>query len=46
MDKGATLDSPFGEFMDLLACDAIFKGQAKEKRPKKKMQFDEFIALK
>lgn len=49
MDKHATLSSPYGEFMDLLACDAISKGQAKEKknkRSKKPMEFQEFLALK
>ena len=46
MDKRETLLSPYGEFMDLIACDAIYKGQAKQKRPKKKLKFEDFIALK
>ena len=46
MDRQATMNTPYGEFMDLLACDAISKGQAKQKKPKKKMTFDEFIALR
>ena len=46
MDRTETLITPDGEFMDLLACDSIVKGTAKLKRPKKKMKFEEFIALK
>jgi hypothetical protein len=46
MARGDVLNTSYGEFMDLLACDAISKGQAKLKRPKKKMTIDELIALK
>lgn len=46
MDRGETLLTPYGEFFDLLACDDISKGRAKPKRKKKKLSFDEFIALK
>lgn len=46
MDRKATLETPYGEFMDLLSCDSISKGQARQKKPKKKMTFEEFVALK
>lgn len=46
MDRRATLDSIYGEFMDLLACDAISKGYEKQKKPPKKMTMDEFLALR
>lgn len=46
MARSDTLNTVYGEFLDLLACDAIAQGQAKQKKPKKKMSFDEFIALR
>lgn len=46
MDRTETLSTPYGEFFDLLDCDAISKGQAKPKRKKKKLSFDEFINLR
>lgn len=46
MSRQATMSTPYGEFMDLLACDAIHHGTAKEKHKPKKMDFDEFMALK
>lgn len=46
MTRNETLNTVYGEFMDLLACDAISKGQAKPKRPKKKMTLDELVALR
>ena len=46
MSRQATLSTPYGEFMDLLACDAIHHGTAKEKHKPKKMDFDEFMALR
>lgn len=46
MSKQAVLSSPYGEFMDILACDAIYNGSAKQKHKKKKMEFDDFMALR
>ena len=48
MSREATLSTVYGEFHDLLACDYISKGQATQKKAKKKkkMSFDEFIALR
>ena len=46
MTRGDTLSTVYGEFLDLLACDAITQGQAKQKKPKRKMTFDEFISLR
>ena len=46
MDKQAVMSLTFGEFMDLIACDSISKGNAVQKRKPKKMDFDEFMALR
>lgn len=48
MARSDTLNTVYGEFLDLLACDAISQGQATQKKAKKKkkMSFDEFIALR
>lgn len=46
MDKQAVMSLTFGEFLDLLACDSISKGNAQQKRKPKPMDFDEFMALR
>jgi hypothetical protein len=46
MSRQDTLSTLYGEFMDLLSCDAISHGTAKEKHKPKKMDFDEFMALR
>ena len=46
MDKQAIMSLTFGEFMDLLACDSISKGNAKQKKKPKKMDFFDFMELK
>jgi len=46
MTQQETLSTTYGVFMDLLACDAVSKGQAKLKRRKKKISFDEFLAMR
>lgn len=45
MDRQSILLTPYGEFMDMIDCDAISRGKAKQKI-KKKMTFDEFISLR
>ena len=45
MERQEILATPYGEFMDLIACDSISKGKEKQKK-KKKMTFDEFISLR
>lgn len=46
MSRQEVLSMTYGEFMDILSCDAISTGSAKEKRKLKKMDFDEFMALR
>jgi len=46
MTQQETLSTTYGVFMDLLACDAVSKGQAKLKKGKKKISFDEFLAMR
>lgn len=41
MSRDETLNTGYGEFMDLMACDAITKGTAKYKRPRERMSLDE-----
>jgi hypothetical protein len=43
MDGGAVRTMRFGEFQDLLACDAIYNGTAVEK--KKKLNQEEMLEL-
>lgn len=45
MGRQEILETPYGEFMDLIACDSISRGKGKQKK-KKKMTFDEFISLR
>lgn len=46
MDRQATLRTIYGEFMDLLACQSIYDGTAKEKKKKKIWSLDQFLALR
>ena len=46
MSREETLNTGYGEFMDLMACDAISKGQAKYRRPKKRMTFEELLKVR
>jgi len=46
MSREATLATLVGEFWDLMECDAIAHGNAKQKRKMKKMDFNDFMALK
>lgn len=45
MGREETLDTAYGEYMDLLACLSISHG-AKEKKKKKTMPFMKFLALR
>jgi hypothetical protein len=45
MSRQETLNSRYGEFMDLLACLSILHG-AKPKKKKKIWTFDEFLNLR
>lgn len=46
MTREETLSTGYGEFMDLMACDAISKGNAKYRRPKKRMTFEELLKVR
>lgn len=46
IDQQAVMAMPYGVFMDLMACDAISKGTAKEKTKARPMDFDDFLALR
>lgn len=45
MDKDDVLNTTFGEFMDLLTCDAISSGYATEVAKKKKLTQEEMLML-
>lgn len=45
MDNDDVLNTTFGEFMDLLTCDAISSGFANEVAKKKKLTQEEMLAL-
>lgn len=45
MTRQAVLSTPYGEFMDMIACLAIDQGGAKQKKKKKHYTFDEALAL-
>lgn len=46
MTKEETLNTRWGEFLDLLSCRTIENGSAKQKPPKKKYSFFEALALR
>ena len=46
MTREETMTTRFGEFMDLLSCDAIATGKAKYKRPKKRMSPEEMLNVR
>lgn len=46
MSKREILCTKYGEMVDMLTCMAIENGAAKEKRNKKRWNFDEAIALR
>lgn len=45
MSRQETLRTKFGEFMDLLDCDAITRGDAKYKKPKMRLSEDDLMKL-
>lgn len=46
MDKQAVMSTRYGEFFDLIACDAISRGVEQEKAKLVKMDHDEFLKLR
>lgn len=46
MDRQTILATRYGEFMDLMTCDAIEKGAAKYKRPPKRMTTEEMLKVR
>ena len=45
MSRDETLNTRWGEFVDLINCRSIENGGAKQKPPKKEMDFFEFLNL-
>lgn len=45
MDRQETMNTRYGEMMDMIACLSIYNGGAEQKMPKKKYTFDEAMAL-
>lgn len=46
MDRLATLGTPYGEFLDLLACQSIYEGKAKLKKKREIWSLDKFLQLR
>jgi len=46
MSREEVMNTRWGEFVDLINCRAIESGGARQKPPKKEMDFFEFLALK
>ena len=46
LDRAETLGTRYGEFMDLMACSAIDKGEAKYKRPRIRMKTEEMLKVR
>lgn len=46
MSRQEVLCTPFGEMRDMISCLAIYEGLAKQKKQKKKMSYDEAIAMR
>lgn len=45
MAKQEILLTRYGEMLDMIACFAIYNGNAKEKREKRKWKYEDAIAL-
>ena len=46
MTRQETINTRYGEFMDLIACDEIDRGAAKYKRPKIRMKTEEMLKVR
>ena len=46
MSREETLNTRYGEFMYLMACESISNGSAKYKRPKVRMTLDELMKVR
>lgn len=46
LTRKETICTRYGEFMDLMACDAITKGQAKYKKPARRMTTEEMLKVR
>lgn len=46
MTRQEILNTRYGEMLDMIACLAIYNGNAKEKKKKHKYTFDEAIQLR
>jgi len=46
MSRADTLNTRYGEYLDLLDCSAIYEGQAVQKKDKQIISLDEFLKLR
>ena len=46
LSRTETLQSRYGEFMDLMACESISNGDAKYKRPRVRMTTEQLLRIK
>lgn len=46
MSKREILATPYGEMIDMISCLSVYQGVAKVKKKKRKMGFDEVMALR
>ena len=46
LSRSETLQTTYGEFMDLMACDAISRGDAQYRRPKVRMTMEELLQVR
>lgn len=46
MDKREILVTPYGEMIDMISCLSVYQGVAREKKKKRKLSYDEAIALR
>lgn len=46
MDKREILATPYGEMLDMISCLSVYQGSVRVKKKKKKMSFEEVMALR
>lgn len=46
MGKAEILITPIGEMLDMISCLAIYNGTAKPKKKRKKLSYQEIMALR
>lgn len=46
MDKAEILDTRYGEMLDMINCLKIFNGNARQKKQRRRLSYDEAINLR